>query len=314
MRAGRSASSLAVFLVLLGSAVVQGGLYHRLINVPKAREQFSFHRQILDGSAPCPYRYRLLVPLAIESLRAVSPSRRPLMAFRFASYAATLAIFVFLFAALYAYFRQWFGKPESLSGVLCAASTMAVAMRDHFYQPWSFLEPGLFAIGLLFVRQRRDAAFVALTAVAALNRETAVFLPMAFAFMRLGPGSSRRDAMVFAASFAAWGAVFFGLVALRGWSGYVLGLDELWALNLRFWRVAVRQNALFLGFVWILAAAGWRKAAPDLRRSALIVPFYLVSVAVFGIWYEVRLLMSLYPILLGLALFALFPPRECNKL
>ena len=41
-----------------------------------------------------------------------------------------------------------------------------------------------------------------------------------------------------------------------------------------------------------------------------MVPAYLMTVAVWGIWWEVRLLMPLYPILFALALSYLYEPRR----
>ena len=62
---------------------------------------------------------------------------------------------------------------------------------------------------------------------------------------------------------------------------------------------ATTNVALFAGVTgWGLAAAGWRHAPPFVRQQAWIAGLYLPIVAVFGVWYEVRLLMPLYPLLI----------------
>jgi hypothetical protein len=38
-----------------------------------------------------------------------------------------------------------------------------------------------------------------------------------------------------------------------------------------------------------------------------MIPFYMVTIGLYGVWYEVRLLMPLYPIILPLGLFYLWP-------
>ena len=73
--------------------------------------------------------------------------------------------------------------------------------------------------------------------------------------------------------------------------------------------LAVFNVTLLLGAFWLFAALGWRHAPSFVRRTALVIPAYLITVAVWGIWWEVRLLMPLYPVLFALALSYLYQPR-----
>jgi hypothetical protein len=94
------------------------------------------------------------------------------------------------------------------------------------------------------------------------------------------------------------------LVALRlslGPAPESITLDAVRAINLRpdGLAAATTNVALFAGVTgWALAAAGWQYAPPFVRQHEWIVVLYLPIVAVFGVWYEVRLLMPLYPLLI----------------
>ena len=59
---------------------------------------------------------------------------------------------------------------------------------------------------------------------------------------------------------------------------------------------------LVLGFGWIYAALGYRTAPRFLRGIVRVLPFYLIAFAIWGWWREVRILTSLYPMLVPLVL------------
>ena len=68
--------------------------------------------------------------------------------------------------------------------------------------------------------------------------------------------------------------------------------------------------ALFLGPVWLLIPIGWRRTPEFARRAMIAVAIYLIAIAAWGYWWDVRNLTPLYPILLPPALAALFEPRD----
>lgn len=74
--------------------------------------------------------------------------------------------------------------------------------------------------------------------------------------------------------------------------------------------LAAANLTMLFGVCWLFAVLGWSRAPSFIRRAAIIIPFYLATIAVFGIWWEVRLVMPLYPILFALALSYLYDARE----
>jgi hypothetical protein len=99
-------------------------------------------------------------------------------------------------------------------------------------------------------------------------------------------------------------AIFLGLRLVRGSAEPVDQLPDVIRRNLeRNNLIAAAMGVpLLLGFGWIYAVLAWRSAPLFLRRIARVVPFYLAAFAIWGWWREVRILTSLYPVLMPLVL------------
>jgi hypothetical protein len=100
--------------------------------------------------------------------------------------------------------------------------------------------------------------------------------------------------------FAIWGIVFVGL---RIWLGNApqLSLNEIMQRNLTpsGLLMAFVNIFLFLGALWIQVFRGFKSTPEFIRKVWRAIPVYLLFFLVFGIWQEVRLLSTLYPILLA---------------
>jgi hypothetical protein len=181
---------------------------------------------------------------------------------------------------------------------------MPVALRE--FQPWSLLETALFTVALLLIYRNRYMLLCPLIALATLNRETALFIPLAFLFTRfdIRRPQSWKLLVSFAIYICIWFATFMGLRYSLGPAPHILTLAEIvvWNLQAPHPMEAIVHVGLFLGFFWIFALLGFRNAPAFCRRAVLVVPLYLVTVLVWGVWYEVRLLMPLYPIVIPLGL------------
>jgi len=93
-----------------------------------------------------------------------------------------------------------------------------IAPKDHWYQPWSLLEPGFFSLALIlavFYRDKVGLGFL-LTALAALNRETAIFIPLLFLLTFDFKALSIKQFLSLLFMFLIWTGIFFGLRYFRG--------------------------------------------------------------------------------------------------
>ncbi len=312
------------FAIILSVSAVLAYIYFRQVGSPYLKERLELHGQILRGTAESPYRYRVLVPFIGEALTralgAVLPGDR---AFLLAYALYDLAAILFLLGVLHRYLRAWFSNEQVLIGVLFAAATMPVALRDHYFQPWSLLEAGLFTAGLLCIYRRRLWTLASIVALASFNRETAVFIPLAFLFAHAsigGTGESgrmpvRQTMLLFAGYCAIWAVIFFGLRAFLDGAQPVITLPEVFSRNTApavILRAIMRAGLLF-GAFWVFAAVGFRHAPGFVKRIALLAPLYLAAVLVWGMWHEVRLLMPLYAIVIPLGLSFLYRGRDASR-
>jgi hypothetical protein len=271
------------------------------------------HRAIVDGVAQDPYRYRILAPAVIDATTWVAARFAPYgTAFAAAEAAYDAVALMLMLALLYRYLRCWFAEDAAMVGMLLVACTMPIALREHGYSPGSLLEPSLMTAALLCVMTNPIGLVPLITVVATLNRETAVLIPLAVVCAASDRPHAGRVFVYAAASLLLWIATF---VALRAWIGpaaRAVTLAEIWHLNLSAWgRAKAMANVpLFAGVVgWLLALAGFFRAPAVVRRTAAVAVAYLPVYAVFGLWFEVRLLMPMYPILVPLMLSALYPTR-----
>jgi hypothetical protein len=297
--------------VFLSAAAVPAFDYSFLVSDNTKQARLDFHRQIVARTATAPERYRVLAPYLLEGpIRAIGGAmpyedavHRVYAAFYFLALAAILA-------TLFWYLTFWFRAEQALVGALLVAATMPIALRHHAYAPYSLLEPGFVATALVLMLQERRVLLAVLVAVATANRETAIFLVLLYvATMRW----SRRDASFALAYFAIWAAVFVGVRTLAGGAARYWDLATVWYGNTHsvenMVTTAVNVSRC-LGFFWMFAALGFRRAPWFIKRSAAVTPFYCVTVAIWGLWWEVRLLMPLYPLVLPLALSYMFGASE----
>jgi hypothetical protein len=244
------------------------------------------HVRTLAGAYVSPFQYRPFAPLAVEALGG------DLMVGYFALHVVSTAA---LLAAMW-----------RLGGLSAAALTAAV-LPLMFAASWgwigviSIIEAATWGAALILLERRRRwefPAFVALIAVAALNRETAIFIALIY-------GVVRRDWMRTAVLMAVWAAVYGAIRIHYGAAPDMVTVAGAWAANTGggWWtQWAVINNVLLIP-IWLLAIrshrASWSWARESTRRAAVIVPIYLIAVVVFGLWNEVRLLLPLFPLAAG---------------
>ncbi|HEY1298698.1 MAG TPA: hypothetical protein VGJ60_36920 [Chloroflexota bacterium] len=304
----------AIIVTLLGLTL--GCLYFIAIDLQAPDYSFTQQQNVVSGLAGSPYRYRVLVPFALDGLTHlfafVGSTQR---AYLGASLVYDCLALAFQFLMLYALFRQFFSPLQSLLGVSFVSGVTVLTLAYFTYQPWSILEVAFYALGFLLAF-RGQWAWVGVTVVlASLNRETGVFLPLALflaSLQGLRPlGMStlrrvarRRETYLSFAFLVLSTLIFGGLRLVRGSADPVDELGNVIIRNIQRNNVIAAASAvpLVLGLGWIYAALGYRRAPRFLRGVARVVPFYLAAFALWGWWREVRILTTLYPVLVPLVL------------
>ncbi len=306
-----------IFAIVVSAASAAIYNYFFLVDKPSQFARIDQHNLIIHGTAESPYRYRILIPFIVETAIKMSSLILPYPKAFLIMYAfAEMVSITFLLWMLFVYCRLWFTREQALIGVLFVSSTLVMALRDHEFQPWSLLEPGLFTLGLLWIYRKKNIAFTCLIFVATLNRETALFLPIAFLCTEIDLSKSnnkkeilsQKSIILFLGWMLLWGVTYVGLRVIRGNVPQVLTLHETWELNTLLHSLVrtVVEGSLFLGFFWLFAMVGYKYADEFMKKTAWVVPLYLIPIILWGSWHEVRLLMPMYPILIPLGLSYLY--------
>jgi hypothetical protein len=260
--------------------------------------------RIIERTASPPDRYRFLMPAISEGPIAVLSGSMP----RAAAFDRVYTVFYVIAMAamlwsLFAYVRVWFTDEQALVGVLFVAATLPITTRQHDYAPYSFLEPTFFALALLCILKDRRFLLGLLIAIATLNRETAVFIVFLYA---VSYPPTRQRIVTTVAYATIWAVVLLATRWYGGESELYWDVGKIFVANLSQPLVTVFNLVALFGIFWWLAADGLRRAPPFVRRTALVIPPYIATLAVWSIWWEVRLLLPMMPILLPLALSSLF--------
>jgi hypothetical protein len=304
----RRLGSLTLAAVFVAASAVTALDYSFFVGDPTLVSRRSIHQGVLAHTATAPDRYRLLAPLMVEGPVRVLEQWMP----RDLAFDRVYAVFYVtamtaLLWSLFAYLRVWFTDEQALIAVLIVASTLRITIRQHDYAPFSFLEPTFIALGLLLMLDERWLLLGVVVAVAAFNRETGIFLVLLFAATRPLNRSNIVMALIYG---AVWAAVFVGVRVYGGEAERYWELGRIWRTNLSQPGLTLYNVTAFLGIVWILAIAGYTRAPEFVRRAAIVVPVYAAVVAIWGLWWEVRLLLPLLPLVLPLALSAIFSPSS----
>jgi hypothetical protein len=302
----RRLGSLTLAAIFVAASAVTALDYSFFVGDPTLVARRHIHQGVLAHTATAPDRYRLLAPAIVEGPMTVLRRWMPAeIAFDRVYAVFYLAAMTALLWSQFAYLRVWFTDEQALIGVLLLASTLRITIRQHDYAPFSYLEPTFFAIGLLLILHDRRVWLGLLVALASLNRETGIFLVFLFAATQ---PLTRRNVMTAIAYTGVWAAVFIGVRWFGGEADRYWELGRIWRTNLSQPGLTLYNVTAFLGVMWIFAIIGFRRAPAFVQRAAIVIPAYAGAVAVWGLWWEVRLLLPLLPLVLPLALSALFAP------
>lgn len=276
--------------------------------------------QIVGGTLDNYYRYRVLVPVGTNFFIQLASKMIPFDKSFLAIYLLYDFFVIFLLlATLWIYFREWFSSDQALVGVLFAAVSMILTFRDYCYQPWSLLEPVFFTLALLSIYKNKKGWFALWVVLAILNRETGFFLPLLFLFANWNRKKMGNILLGFAV-YMMLGVLVYTLLHwvqgnathpehVLGSLGFYRSFYETLLSNLDpiHLRTALVQGGLFMGVFWIFVWIGLKNVpSPFLKRTAWILIPYFAANLLYNNWWEVRPLMSLYPILIPLALSALY--------
>jgi hypothetical protein len=258
---------------------------------------------------------RLLVPAIIASLVELGlPWDRAFSLVRLATIIASYLVFFY-------YLRAWFKPEVALAGFLFMSTTIPLTFSNWHELPTDFPELLFFTVAYWLLRSGTVALLFPLVAVATVNRETAVLIPVLALLMRWDQG--RGASLRLAASLAlSW---LIPYLMIRWWTGVpILGAYGVtWSHNAAgLARFAENLNPYnhylyyiwLLGPLWALPLFAPTAVPPALRRALWLLPISAPLYVLFGGYLnEPRPLMHFYAGFIPAGLFSLFGSESVSR-
>ncbi|HEU4687250.1 MAG TPA: hypothetical protein VFS23_02760 [Vicinamibacterales bacterium] len=257
-----------------------------------------FSAGVVANTEPAPGKYRVLAPFLNHYLATVTGA-----APQSVWYVTRFLWILSAFLICHFYLRTWFPTEAAMAGVTMVAASLPLTFTNSWAHPDHFPELALFTLGAMTIARRNDLAFAVALALAALNRETSVFLVVLY----LVAQPIDRPRAIRAAAFAAeWAVIYAGLRMLRGVQHY-----DYWQLGRNLtdltiplpdvWDPYYRAYAYFwvLLFGPMLLAAWQARTAPSFARRALtVVPLMVLVAFLFSNIIESRIFTPLFALVL----------------
>lgn len=306
-----------IFWFFLFAGMMLATVFYYMVHPFFASARMQLHLQIIEGTAPSPYRYRLLFPAiahVVYWLFRHIPLLSPSQAFDLAYWSLETVMISATLIGVYALLRLWYQRQTALFGALFAALTIPMTFINQYYQPWSYTEVLLLILMVFAAKRKSNLVAAIIVLFASLNRETGflsviVYFLINFDIGVFFSGIKEKKLLVdwkhvgWTATYAVtWLGVFLGLRFWRGSAQAVISIADIIQTNFSgfaLWK-ALLNWLLFYNLFWLWAAKGYRYAAKEVRQLAIILPVYFVLIGIWAVWIEVRLLMPLFIVILPL--------------
>lgn len=219
---------------------------------------------LLEGTAPLPFGHRVLVPWMVGPAVKAGVSVRA--AFAATEWCATLGVLVGIPVALRGAVQERAAVVASWVFVPVLCLMFLLKFRWPIFYPWDVPAIACIVWGVALARQRRHGSLVLLAAVGALNRESAILLPLLTA--ALWWSSEHRKEALRSATLQLVAVVLvrmaIGMVRPIARGGTVdLTVAGMWRIDHNLQWLASPTNALavlgafsLLPVVWVLMR-GW---------------------------------------------------------
>jgi hypothetical protein len=262
-------------------------------------EQLDRHMDVLRGTAPNPWQYRVLSEWVAEGFVKLFGflSPRNAVAFGFLTFRLLQNTFIFILA-LILYKRLGGSHILALLGGILLASSMKNALFESDLSFNTYFDLLFYLLAVLLILERKYNWIIALTFLAALNRETSGLIPfllLSAAWTDSALSRSRRILPAFV-SFGVWMLIFVGLRVLYPDRPLYIPYDQAPGYPLLVYNLtrSVTWTELFhtFGFTPVLGLFTFFAWHPYWKRFFFImVPAWFVIHAFASVMAETRLFL-----------------------
>jgi hypothetical protein len=288
---------IALVATLLG--IGNGMLHWQAVDRSWHDYQLEEHVRVIAGTFDSPDQYRILTyALAEDLVRLGLPIHSAHEVWRVIFTSAALFVF-------YRFARGWFAP---MPAVLCMFMLAAAIPLTYVYYMMQVSDPLnmlVFFLAFWAMRAERDRWLIPLVGVGMLNRESPLLIPLFFAAVRWGRPWRQWLPMLVATGLLAV-AVYAGLRLAYGPKPPCCSTDPLEHLMINFtdWRAYVDTFGVLNLALWG-GWLGWRRRPAFLRRTALMVPLFMVPYLMYGTVREARYYLPVLAVLIPMSVFYL---------
>ncbi|MEO8514471.1 MAG: hypothetical protein ABI543_13000 [Ignavibacteria bacterium] len=286
-------------------------------DAPNYELKLTRHETIINNTIEYPYKYRLLNPyitqIWVSALKAVIPEKP---AFIGGYLIQNILVFTFMFYCLFKFFRLWFDDTGAVISLLMFSVLVPVSLTGYDVLG-DMTTAGIMALGFYFINTSREKLLFPLIIVAALN-ELQLILLIAFYFFSKAPDFRDKKIWINSILLTITFVITYGTIYLiRG--GSAGGGEVQWYFTKDAAFNISHKDWIALWFITIVpllyfVVKGFKSKPQFLRNSAMIVLplFYLLAFFFIARLREIDKALTIFTILIPLAIYTLFPKHIIN--
>lgn len=231
-----------------------------------------------------PWRYRVLVPV-FESFAPFGSHG----AVFFLDFALQIALTILITIGLYRWLKRWTSDDRALIGCLLFSMVAMVSYQFYMLSLASTIEMACVVWALVWI-EGSMLRYAALVAIAALNRETGLLLPVIYLFYHWKVLKS--PSRVGLALIAEWFVITAFIHALRGYAPHILGNVFTGTLeyNLKWLQDGIIA-VIPLMPLFIALIVTYKPSPTTLKRLVWVAMFYCSAMLAGAAWSEIQRLI-----------------------
>lgn len=249
---------------------------------------------LISGTAYRPYVYRILVPLMVQNLGRIFPLNPVIYT------SAIMFLSLLGFGFTMGSFAEFFWKSKvmaRITSILALIGLIPFLARDG--KIYDFSAIFLFSLGLLLMAREQWNGFFVIFLIGCINKETMVFLTLVFAIHFFRKMPSKKYWPILMGQTLVFGVIKLWITwTFRNNPGGVVEFHLFDQINgFLCLPVFLLYYVSFALCAAIFIICDWRKKPEFLRFAmASLLPAVLVANLFFGVPYEIRAFMDLYPV------------------
>lgn len=271
-------------------------IYTYFVIIPNREWINNFFIDYKKNLIESPIKYRVFITDLIIQISKVLKINNYLLVYT----TVMLVVFNFSIYQLFLFLEKAVNSIELLSySILISYVFIVLSYTYHFYQPWSYLDIGLYSFSYraLFFNKKYNYNFFIIFSIALLNRETGIFIALLYLIHSLDSIVKIKSILNALLLFLYAIGVLFILRYFKGYepSHDYIKLGHIFEENTQPGNLIIYFLILLCsGILYLAFNTNYDKR---FRSGYLTMLFFMPLYLVYGIWIEIRMLLPFLPLL-----------------